>query len=193
MAPGQEIRLPIAHHDGNYFADPGTLDRLEGDGRIAFRYLGNPNGSLRDIAGILSENGRVLGMMPHPERAADPGHGGTDGRGALRRADRDAEPPLERTGAGTYTHAMSDITHTAAEEAAEEERTSPIWARAAIAVFCVIALAVICLTNGYLTERFTETHPEPRRGAADALRRQPDEPSCSGTRSCRSCWPAIPS
>ncbi|SHI40546.1 phosphoribosylformylglycinamidine synthase subunit PurQ [Wenxinia saemankumensis] len=78
-ALGQRIEIPIAHHDGNYYADGATLDRLEGEGRVAFRYLGNPNGSQRDIAGILSENGRVLGMMPHPERAADPGHGGTDG------------------------------------------------------------------------------------------------------------------
>lgn len=79
-AVGDELRIPIAHHDGNYFADSETLDRLEGDGRVAFRYVDNPNGSQRDIAGILSENGRVLGMMPHPERAADNGHGGTDGK-----------------------------------------------------------------------------------------------------------------
>ena len=64
----REVSFPVAHHDGNYFADDATLDRLEGEGRVAFRYLGNPNGSARDIAGILSENGRVLGMMPHPER-----------------------------------------------------------------------------------------------------------------------------
>lgn len=75
----QEILIPIAHHDGNYFADDTTLDRLEGEGRVAFRYAENPNGSARDIAGILSENGRVLGMMPHPERAAHPAHGNTDG------------------------------------------------------------------------------------------------------------------
>ncbi|NRB33333.1 MAG: phosphoribosylformylglycinamidine synthase subunit PurQ [Rhodobacteraceae bacterium] len=76
---GQEIDIPIAHHDGNYFADVATLDQLEGDGRVAFRYASNPNGSQRDIAGIVSDNRRVLGMMPHPERAADAGHGGTDG------------------------------------------------------------------------------------------------------------------
>lgn len=76
---GAEIRIPIAHHDGNYFADPETLDALEGAGRVAFRYVDNPNGSARDIAGITSANGRVLGMMPHPERAADPAHGNTDG------------------------------------------------------------------------------------------------------------------
>jgi len=75
----RRIRIPIAHHDGNYFADDATLDTLEGEGRVAFRYLGNPNGSARDIAGILSENGRVLGMMPHPERAADPALGLADG------------------------------------------------------------------------------------------------------------------
>ncbi|MFW2587183.1 phosphoribosylformylglycinamidine synthase subunit PurQ [Sagittula sp. SSi028] len=76
---GSEINLPIAHHDGNYFADADTLDLLENDGRVAFRYTGNPNGSARDIAGILSANKRVLGMMPHPERAADPAQGNTDG------------------------------------------------------------------------------------------------------------------
>ena len=76
---GEEIALPIAHHDGNYFADPDTLDRLEGEGRVAFRYTANPNGSQRDIAGILSANRRVLGMMPHPERAAEKAHGHEDG------------------------------------------------------------------------------------------------------------------
>ncbi len=82
--PGETIRVPVAHHDGNYFADEETLDRLEGEDRVAFRYVGNPNGSRRDIAGILSENGRVLGMMPHPERAIEPAAhsdlGGSDGR-----------------------------------------------------------------------------------------------------------------
>ncbi|MCC1493339.1 phosphoribosylformylglycinamidine synthase subunit PurQ [Cognatishimia sp. F0-27] len=73
------IALPIAHHDGNYFADEATLDRLEGEGRVAMRYTDNPNGSARDIAGILSENARVLGMMPHPERAAESAHGNEDG------------------------------------------------------------------------------------------------------------------
>jgi len=83
---GQTVNIPIAHHDGNYFADTDTLDRLEGDGRVAFRYDtangrdGNPNGSARDIAGIFNETKTVLGMMPHPERAADAQHGGTDGR-----------------------------------------------------------------------------------------------------------------
>jgi phosphoribosylformylglycinamidine synthase len=75
----REVSFPIAHHDGNYYADDATLDRLEGDGRVAFRYKGNPNGSARDIAGILSENGRVLGMMPHPERAIGVHEGGNDG------------------------------------------------------------------------------------------------------------------
>ncbi|MEM1078950.1 MAG: phosphoribosylformylglycinamidine synthase subunit PurQ [Pseudomonadota bacterium] len=78
-ADGEEITVPIAHHDGNYRADAETLDQLEGEGRVAFRYKDNPNGSDRDIAGILSANGRVLGMMPHPERAFEPLHGGTDG------------------------------------------------------------------------------------------------------------------
>jgi len=83
---GQTVDIPIAHHDGNYFADDETLDRLEGDGRVAFRYEttnggdGNPNGSARDIAGIFNETKTVLGMMPHPERAADAQHGGTDGK-----------------------------------------------------------------------------------------------------------------
>jgi phosphoribosylformylglycinamidine synthase subunit PurQ / glutaminase len=75
-----DIRLPIAHHDGNYFADPETLERLEGEGRIALTYDENPNGSARDIAGILDESGRILGMMPHPERAIGGHEGGTDGR-----------------------------------------------------------------------------------------------------------------
>jgi phosphoribosylformylglycinamidine synthase len=73
------INVPIAHHDGNYFVDEDTLARLQGDDRIAFTYSDNPNGSIADIAGVLSANRRVLGMMPHPERAADIGHGGTDG------------------------------------------------------------------------------------------------------------------
>ncbi|MEZ5939431.1 MAG: phosphoribosylformylglycinamidine synthase subunit PurQ [Hyphomonadaceae bacterium] len=76
----REVSFPVAHHDGNYFADEATLDRLEGEGRVAFRYVGNPNGSARDIAGVLSENGRVLGMMPHPERAIGGHEGGADGR-----------------------------------------------------------------------------------------------------------------
>lgn len=75
----EEIAVPIAHHDGNYYADDATLDRLEGEGRVAFRYTDNPNGSQRDIAGLLSENRRVLGMMPHPERACHPAQGNTDG------------------------------------------------------------------------------------------------------------------
>ncbi|WP_209425869.1 phosphoribosylformylglycinamidine synthase subunit PurQ [Pararhodobacter sp. SW119] len=78
--PGQQIIFPVAHHDGNFCADEATLDRLEGEGRVAFRYLDNPNGAMRGIAGILSSNRRVLGLMPHPERAIDPHHGGTDGR-----------------------------------------------------------------------------------------------------------------
>lgn len=76
---GRTITVPIAHHDGNYYADAATLDRLEAEDRVAFRYVDNPNGSARDIAGILSENRRVLGMMPHPERMAEPAHGGSDG------------------------------------------------------------------------------------------------------------------
>lgn len=79
-APGQTLRIPVAHHDGNYFADDATLDRLEGEGRVAFRYAEDCNGSQRNIAGILSEKRNVLGMMPHPERMADPLLGGTDGK-----------------------------------------------------------------------------------------------------------------
>ena len=81
-APGTSVRIPVGHHDGNYFADAATLDELEAENRIAFRYAANdnPNGSARDIAGVLSANRRVLGMMPHPERLSDPAHGGTDGR-----------------------------------------------------------------------------------------------------------------
>jgi phosphoribosylformylglycinamidine synthase I len=77
---GEEIVIPVAHHDGNYQADPETLDRLEGEGRVAFRYRGDVNGSARGIAGILNEGGNVLGMMPHPERMVEAAHGGEDGR-----------------------------------------------------------------------------------------------------------------
>jgi phosphoribosylformylglycinamidine synthase len=77
---GQEITIPVAHGEGNYYADDETLDRLEGEGRVVFRYRSNPNGSARDIAGILNDKRNVLGMMPHPERVVDPVTGGTDGR-----------------------------------------------------------------------------------------------------------------
>jgi phosphoribosylformylglycinamidine synthase subunit PurQ / glutaminase len=77
---GEAITIPVAHHDGNYFADEATLDRLEGEGRVAFRYAEPVNGSARDIAGILNDAGNVLGMMPHPERVVEAAHGGTDGR-----------------------------------------------------------------------------------------------------------------
>ncbi|MDJ0977003.1 MAG: phosphoribosylformylglycinamidine synthase subunit PurQ [Erythrobacter sp.] len=84
FARGETLRVPIAHHDGNYFADAATLEALEAEDRIAFRYSEPVNGSQRDIAGVLSANGRVLGMMPHPERAmaqaAHPSLGGADGR-----------------------------------------------------------------------------------------------------------------
>lgn len=76
---GTTITVPIAHHDGNYHADEGTLAQLRDQDRIAFRYGDNPNGSADGIAGILSENRRVLGLMPHPERMAEAAHGGTDG------------------------------------------------------------------------------------------------------------------
>jgi phosphoribosylformylglycinamidine synthase len=77
---GQQITIPVAHHDGNYFADDATLDRLEGEGRVAFRYADNVNGSARNIAGVLGDRGNVLGMMPHPERMIEAAHGGSDGR-----------------------------------------------------------------------------------------------------------------
>ncbi|MDG5749835.1 phosphoribosylformylglycinamidine synthase subunit PurQ [Qipengyuania sp. XHP0211] len=77
---GETINIPVAHHDGNYFADDETLDRIEGEGGVAFRYAENCNGSRRDIAGVLNAAGNVLGMMPHPERAIEPAHGNTDGR-----------------------------------------------------------------------------------------------------------------
>ena len=80
-AEGAVLQVPIAHHDGNYIADAETLAQLEGEGRVAFRYLDNPNGSMADIAGILSENRRILGMMPHPERALSALQGSADGRG----------------------------------------------------------------------------------------------------------------
>ena len=77
---GETVRIPVAHHDGNFFADEATLDRIEGEGRVAFRYAEPCNGSLRDIAGILNAQGNVLGMMPHPERAIEDVLGSSDGR-----------------------------------------------------------------------------------------------------------------
>ncbi len=79
-APGEAVTFPVAHHDGNYTADPDTLDRLEGEGRVAFRYAAPVNGSARHIAGILNEAGNVLGLMPHPERMIEAAHGRNDGR-----------------------------------------------------------------------------------------------------------------
>lgn len=77
---GERIVIPVAHHDGNYVADEATLDRLEAEGRIAFRYAEPVNGAARGIAGVLNDAGNVLGMMPHPERVVEPAHGRTDGR-----------------------------------------------------------------------------------------------------------------
>ena len=77
---GETVRVPVAHHDGNYVADAETLDRIEGEGQVAFRYAEPVNGSARDIAGVVNAGGNVLGMMPHPERRIEPAHGGTDGR-----------------------------------------------------------------------------------------------------------------
>ncbi len=76
---GQALRMPIAHGEGRYFADERTLDELEAEDRVAFRYIDNANGSLRDIAGILSRERNVMGMMPHPERATEPLMGSSDG------------------------------------------------------------------------------------------------------------------
>ena len=80
--PGQIIRCPVAHHDGNYFADGETLARIEGQGQVVFRYAEgtNPNGSINDIAGIISKEGNVLGLMPHPENLIEAAHGAADGR-----------------------------------------------------------------------------------------------------------------
>jgi phosphoribosylformylglycinamidine synthase subunit PurQ / glutaminase len=98
---GQVLAIPIAHGDGRYTADEDTLDRLEGEGRVIFRYVGsggevddawNPNGSMRAIAGIINDDGNVLGLMPHPERAVDPVLGSADGRGLF-------ESMLARVGA----------------------------------------------------------------------------------------------
>ena len=88
-APGQVIRAPVAHHDGNYFADDETLKRIEGGGQVVFRYAEgtNPNGSINDIAGVLNERKNVLGLMPHPENLIEAAaHGGADGRGLFESA-----------------------------------------------------------------------------------------------------------
>ncbi len=83
---GEEITVPIAHHDGNYVCDSATLHQLESEDRIAFRYCDNPNGSMADIAGVLSPNRRILGLMPHPEDRVEPDQGGSDGLGLFRSA-----------------------------------------------------------------------------------------------------------
>jgi phosphoribosylformylglycinamidine synthase len=107
---GQVVRFPVAHHDGNYFADPDTLRMLDGEGRIVFRYCdasgnatpeANPNGSQGNIAGIASADGRILGLMPHPERLADPVLGGTDGVPMFRSL---AETLTDRAGADQAIH-----------------------------------------------------------------------------------------
>ena len=83
-AAGATVSYPVAHHDGNYTIDDAGLAQLRDQDRIAFTYASNPNGSVADIAGVFSDNRRVLGMMPHPERAVDAGHGGTDGQALFR-------------------------------------------------------------------------------------------------------------
>lgn len=91
---GETLRLAVAHHDGNYFADDATLDRIEGEGQVAFRYAEPVNGSARSIAGVLNAQGNVLGMMPHPERTVEPMQGGTDG---VKLFEGLAQAVLERT------------------------------------------------------------------------------------------------
>ena len=87
-AKGQIIRCPVAHHDGNYFADAETMKTIEGNGQVVFRYAEgtNPNGSINDIAGVMNAKGNVLGMMPHPENLIEAAHGGNDGRGIFASA-----------------------------------------------------------------------------------------------------------
>lgn len=87
-AKGQILRCPVAHHDGNYFADAETMAKIEGNGQVVFRYAEgtNPNGSMNDIAGVINEKGNVLGMMPHPENLIEAAHGGADGRGLFASA-----------------------------------------------------------------------------------------------------------
>ena len=85
MPRARSLRCPVAHHDGNYFADAKTLKSIEDNGQVTFRYAEgtNPNGSINDIAGIINDAGNVLGMMPHPENLIEPAHGGLDGRAAV--------------------------------------------------------------------------------------------------------------
>jgi phosphoribosylformylglycinamidine synthase subunit PurQ / glutaminase len=98
-AQGEQVVMPIAHKDGSYFADDETLDRIEGEGQVLFRYCGgasfadtgNPNGSRRDIAGLVSKSGRIMGLMPHPERAADASLGGIDGRRVFESITRELQ------------------------------------------------------------------------------------------------------
>lgn len=84
LGKGQILHMPVAHGEGRYFADDRTLDELEAEDRVAFRYVDNPNGSLRDIAGILNKERNVMGMMPHPERACDSLMGSTEGLGIFQ-------------------------------------------------------------------------------------------------------------
>ncbi|HEX5847819.1 MAG TPA: phosphoribosylformylglycinamidine synthase subunit PurQ, partial [Rubrobacter sp.] len=82
--PGEELELPVAHNEGNYFADPETLARLEDEERVVLRYLENPNGAAHDIAGVCNEGRNVVGLMPHPERVSDPALGSDEGLRILR-------------------------------------------------------------------------------------------------------------
>jgi phosphoribosylformylglycinamidine synthase subunit PurQ / glutaminase len=82
--PGEELTLPVAHNEGNYFADPATIEELEAEARVVLRYLENPNGSANDIAGICNEERNVVGIMPHPERVSDGALGSDEGLRILR-------------------------------------------------------------------------------------------------------------
>jgi phosphoribosylformylglycinamidine synthase I len=118
---GQLLHLPIAHGEGRYFADERTLDALEAEDRIAFRYVDNPNGSIRNIAGILSRERNVLGMMPHPERACDPLMGSIDGLGIF-------ESVLSAMPVPALTSAKGAVprSHTAEESSIAAARTGPV-------------------------------------------------------------------
>jgi phosphoribosylformylglycinamidine synthase subunit PurQ / glutaminase len=120
LTKGQTVTLPIAHGEGQYFADAHTLDELEAEDRVAFRYIDNPNGSARDIAGILSRERNVLGLMPHPERACDPLMGSTQGLGIFESMLQSlavpsqvtiTNPPTGKTGTGAEIPPLIAIAH----------------------------------------------------------------------------------
>ena len=171
-ARGETIRLPIAHHDGNYFADAATLARLEAEDRVAFRYAANPNGSAADIAGILSENRRVLGLMPHPERAVDPAARRHRRRAALR-------GPRRGAGSGRLAGRLSGApagTSIGADEpgsrAAAPDRASGPFLDACRPARVGARHGAGDLGEPHLPDPRLQRGPEHRRdGARDALRR----------------------